>query len=94
MGRTADGRRHRGVDNWRAAVAAPRSRATWAQSDALGRSSPRQLPALGIDLAADEAMNLLPDTINLDGPVPVARIVLGCCAQRRSLRVPPVCPDG
>jgi hypothetical protein len=31
----------------------------------------RQLLALGIDLAADEARNLLPDAILIDGPAPV-----------------------
>jgi hypothetical protein len=31
----------------------------------------RQLLALGIDLAADEARNLLPDAIPIDGPAPV-----------------------
>lgn len=49
----------------------------WAQSDALGRGSPRQLLALGIDLAADEARNMLPDAINLEGPVPVGADAVG-----------------
>src|SRR5215218_5160840 len=43
----------------------------WAAADAEGAGSPRQLLALGIDLAADEARNLLPDAIPVDGPVPV-----------------------
>ena len=43
----------------------------WAAVDAEGAGSPRQLLALGIDLAADDARNLLPDVISLDGPVPV-----------------------
>jgi hypothetical protein len=43
----------------------------WAATDAEGAGSPRQLLALGIDLAADEARNLLPDVIPVDGPVPV-----------------------
>ena len=43
----------------------------WAHADTQGPGSPRQLLALGIDLAADEARSLLPDAINLDGPVPV-----------------------
>jgi hypothetical protein len=43
----------------------------WAAVDADGAGSPRQLLALGIDLAADEARNLLPDAIRVDGPVPV-----------------------
>jgi hypothetical protein len=43
----------------------------WAAVDADGVGSPRQVFALGIDLAADEALNLLPDPIPVDGPVPV-----------------------
>jgi hypothetical protein len=33
--------------------------------------SARQLLGLGIDLAADEARNVLPDAMPIDGPVPV-----------------------
>ena len=43
----------------------------WARADMEGPGSPRQLLALGIDLAADEARNLLSDAVNLDGPTPV-----------------------
>src|SRR5215207_3572411 len=43
----------------------------WAAVDAEGAGSPRQVLGLGIDLAADEARNLLPETIPVDGPVPV-----------------------
>src|SRR5215210_7321238 len=43
----------------------------WAAVDAEGAGSPRQLLALGIDLAADDARNFLPDAIPVDGPVPV-----------------------
>ena len=43
----------------------------WAAVDVEGAGSSRQLLALGIDLAADEARNLLPDAIPVDGPVPV-----------------------
>jgi hypothetical protein len=43
----------------------------WAAVDAEGAESPRQVLGLGIDLAADEARNLLPETIPLDGPLPV-----------------------
>jgi hypothetical protein len=43
----------------------------WAAVDADGAGSPRQVLGLGIDLAADEARNLLPDPIPVDGPVPV-----------------------
>ena len=43
----------------------------WTAADAEGVESPRQVLALGIDLAGDEARNLLPDAISTDGPVPV-----------------------
>ena len=43
----------------------------WAAVDADGPGSPRQVLALGIDLAADEARNVLPDAIAVEGPVPV-----------------------
>jgi hypothetical protein len=43
----------------------------WDQADTQGASSPRQLLALGIDLAADEARNLVPNAINLAGPIPI-----------------------
>jgi hypothetical protein len=43
----------------------------WAAADADGAGSPRQVLGLGIDLAADEARNLLPDATPVDGPVPV-----------------------
>ena len=43
----------------------------WAAVDAEGVASPRQVLGLGIDLAGDEARNLLPDWISVDGPVPV-----------------------
>ena len=44
---------------------------SWTQADAGGPRSPHQLFALGIDAAADEAANLLPRRIRLDGPTPV-----------------------
>jgi hypothetical protein len=43
----------------------------WAAVEAEHAGSPRQVLALGIDLAADEARNLLPDAIAIEGPVPV-----------------------
>ena len=46
------------------------SELVWAAVDADGGGSPRQVLALGIDLAADEARNLLPDAIAAEGPVP------------------------
>jgi hypothetical protein len=44
---------------------------TWTQADADGPRSSRQLLALGIDAAADEASGLLPRRARLDGPTPV-----------------------
>jgi hypothetical protein len=43
----------------------------WMQADAAGPRSWRQLLALGIDSAADEALGLLPRRARLDGPTPV-----------------------
>ena len=43
----------------------------WAAVDADDARSPQQVLGLGIDLAADEARNLLPDAIPVDGPVPI-----------------------
>ena len=42
----------------------------WIQADAGGPRSPHQLLAVGIDVAADEAANLLPRRVRLDGPTP------------------------
>jgi hypothetical protein len=49
----------------------------WDQADAQSPGSPRQLLALGIDLAVDQARNLLPDAINPQGPVPVGTDPVG-----------------
>ena len=43
----------------------------WAAIDADGAGSPRQVLGSGIDRAADEARNLRPGAISVDGPVPV-----------------------
>ena len=43
----------------------------WAAADRAGAGSPRQLLALGVDLAADEARQLVPVGTDLDGPIPV-----------------------
>ena len=43
----------------------------WAVVDAEGVGSPRQVLGLGIDLAGDDARNLLPDAVSVDGPLPV-----------------------
>ena len=49
----------------------------WAAVDADGAGSSRQVLGLGIDLAADEARNLLPDAVPVDGPVPVGEDAAG-----------------
>ena len=43
----------------------------WAAADRARAESPRQLFALGVDLAADKARHLVPDGTNIDGPVPL-----------------------
>jgi hypothetical protein len=43
----------------------------WAAADRTGDASPRQLFALGVDLAADQARHLVPNGTEIDGPVPV-----------------------
>jgi hypothetical protein len=42
----------------------------WAATDRAGARSPGQLFAFGVDLAADQARHLVPDVIDIDGPVP------------------------
>ena len=46
---------------------------SWIQADAGGPRSSHQLFAVGIDTAADEAANLLPRRVRLDGPTPVGQ---------------------
>jgi len=43
----------------------------WARAEVDGPRSPRQLVALGIDLAAEVARNLLPDGVDMTGPTPI-----------------------
>jgi hypothetical protein len=43
----------------------------WAAADRAGAGSPGQLFALGVELAADAARHLVPDGIEIDGPVPI-----------------------
>jgi hypothetical protein len=43
----------------------------WAAADRAGTGSPGQLFALGLDLAADQARQLVLDGTVIDGPVPV-----------------------
>jgi hypothetical protein len=42
----------------------------WAAADRARAGSPGQLVALGVDLAADQAQQVLPDGTDIDGPVP------------------------
>jgi hypothetical protein len=42
-----------------------------AAADRAEPGSPGQLFALGVDLTADQARQLVPDTTDIDGPVPV-----------------------
>ena len=58
----------------------------WDQADLQGPGSPRQLLALGIDLAADEARNLVPDAVNLEGPMPVGEDPAGLRSAEQLLR--------
>src|SRR5215207_4060415 len=41
---------------------------SWDKADRGGPRSPHQLFAIGVDAAADEAANLLPRRVRLDGP--------------------------
>ena len=43
----------------------------WAAADRAGAGSPGQLFALGVDLAADQARQLVLDGTEIEGPVPV-----------------------
>jgi hypothetical protein len=43
----------------------------WVRAEVDGPQSPRQLVALGIDLAAEVARNLLPDGVDMTGPTPI-----------------------
>jgi hypothetical protein len=47
---------------------------------------------LGIDLAADEAQNLLPDAIRVDGPVPVGDEPAGLLRSAEQLLRPVTTP--
>ncbi len=49
----------------------------WARAEGEGPRSPRQLFALGVDLVADEARNVLPDNVSMEGPVPVGTEPVG-----------------
>jgi hypothetical protein len=57
----------------------------WTQADAAGPRSSRQVLALGIDSAADEATCLLPGRARLDGPTPVGDNPAGLLASAEQL---------
>src|SRR5215207_1431706 len=57
----------------------------WLVVDIDGAGSPRQLLALGIDLAADEARNLLQHTHSIEGPVPIRDEPAGLLRSARQL---------
>ena len=44
----------------------------WAAADRAGAGSPGQLFALGLDLAADQARQLVPDGTEIEGALPVS----------------------
>lgn len=58
----------------------------WAAADRAGAGSPRQLLALGVDLAADEARQLVPVDTDLDGPKPVGDDPAGLLTRHASPR--------
>jgi hypothetical protein len=64
----------------------------WAAADRAGTGSPEQLVALGLDLAADQARQLVPDGTEFDGPVPVGEEPAGLLKSAELLlrRVAPV----
>jgi len=57
----------------------------WANADAVGPRAPGQLLALGIDLAADDALNLLPGPTRITGPVPVGTAPAGLLGSAEQL---------
>jgi hypothetical protein len=64
----------------------------WAAADRGQARSPRQLFALGVDLAADLAGHLVPDGTETDGPAPVGDEPAGLLRSAELLlrRVPPI----
>jgi hypothetical protein len=65
----------------------------WVQADEGGPLSRRQLLALGIDLAADEASSLLPRRARLEGPTPVGQDPAGLLASAEHL-LHQICIEG
>jgi len=57
----------------------------WADADAVGPRAPGQLLALGIDLAADETLSLLPNPALVNGPVPVGTAAAGLLGSAEQL---------
>lgn len=56
----------------------------WVRAEAEGPRSPRQLVALGIDLAAGEARNLLRERVDVVGPTPIGMTRSVCCGRLSS----------
>ena len=65
----------------------------WVQADEGGPLSWRQLHALGIDSAADEASSLLPRRARLEGPTPVGQNPAGLLASAEQL-LHQICIEG
>jgi hypothetical protein len=47
----------------------------WVATDRAGARPPGQLFAFGVDLAAEQARDLVPDVIDIDGPVPAVAVL-------------------
>jgi hypothetical protein len=58
----------------------------WVRAEAEGPQSPRQLVALGIDLAAGEARNLLRERVDVVGPTPIGDDEVGLLRSAEQLR--------
>jgi hypothetical protein len=58
----------------------------WVRAEAEGPRSPRQLVALGIDLAAGEARNLLRERVDVVGPTPIGDDEVGLLRSAEQLR--------
>jgi hypothetical protein len=57
----------------------------WVRADREGPRSPAQVLALGLDVAADEAVRLLPDEFDADSPVPPGRMPAGLVSSTEQL---------
>lgn len=57
----------------------------WVRAEVEGPRSPRQLVALGIDLAAEVARNLLPDGVDMTGTTPIGDDPVGLLRSAQQL---------